>query len=210
MLDARGNNTDGGWGINEKRGGFPYNPPEGWIGYGLNVWDRYGKEDKKNDWLSYDNREGEWCIAYHGVGNDSSSDKVKSAVLGISKANLKDKDTLKKEENNNNINNDINDNNINNEIDDDINIEDDYADDDDMLHPGQKVGKGVYCSPNPKVMDGYAGIIEINNEKYKIGFMLRVNPKKIRIPVGKEDFWVLNGNDDEVRPYRILVKKIED
>ena len=87
--------------------------------------------------------------------------------------------------------------------------EDDYSEIMDMRHPNNKVGKGVYCSPNPEVMDNYAGIIEINKVKYKMGFMLRVNPEKIRVPQGKEEFWVLNGNIDEVRPYRILVKKIE-
>ena len=49
MLDSRGNNKDGGWGINEKRGGKPYYPPLGWIGYGLNVLDRFDYGD--NTWL---------------------------------------------------------------------------------------------------------------------------------------------------------------
>ena len=33
MFDCRGNNTDGGWAINENRGGEPYKPPVGWIRY---------------------------------------------------------------------------------------------------------------------------------------------------------------------------------
>ena len=33
MFDSKGNNKDGGWGINEKRGGEPYLPPIGWIRY---------------------------------------------------------------------------------------------------------------------------------------------------------------------------------
>ena len=57
-------------------------------------------------------------------------------------------------------------------------------------------------------MEGYAGIIEKGNEQYKMGFMVRVNPKKIRVSAGNTDFWVLDGNDDDIRPYRILVKKI--
>ena len=59
-------------------------------------------------------------------------------------------------------------------------------------------------------MDNYAGKVEINNEIYKMGFMLRVNPEKIRVPVGNLNFWVLNGNPDEIRPYRILIKKVEE
>ena len=194
MLDARGNNCDGGWGKGEKRGGEPYIPPEGWIGYGLKVLDKYDLENEfhKNDWLSYDNREGEWCVAYHGVGSEYSSKEVAKAVDGIANYTLKTKKEL----------------NQGNENDDED--EYDYAEDDDMRHPGQKVGIGVYCSPNPEVMENYAGIVEIDNEKYKMGFMLRVNPDKIRVPVGRKDFWVLNGNPDEVRPYRILIKKVEE
>jgi hypothetical protein len=180
LFDHRGNNTHGGWGYNEKRGGEPYTPPEGWIGYGLTVWDKYDvdKEDKKNDWLSYDNREGEWCIAYHGAGHEKGSDEVASIIGAVSKSNLKQGQ------------------------------ENDYADDDDIKHPGKKVGNGVYCSPNPKVMEGYAGIICIGQDQYKMGFMVRVNPEKIRVSAGNPEFWILDGNDDDIRPYRILVKKI--
>ena len=180
LFDPRGNNTDGGWGYNEKRGGAKYTPPEGWIGYGLKVWDKYDldKNDKKNDWLSYDNREGEWCIAYHGAGHEKESKEVSHIVGIVSTSNLKQGE------------------------------ENDYADDDDIKHPGKKVGNGVYCSPNPKVMEGYAGIIEIGSEKYKMGFMVRVNPDKIRVSAGNIDFWVLDGDDSNIRPYRILVKKI--
>ena len=194
MLDARGNNCDGGWGKNEKRGGEPYIPPEGWIGYGLKVLDKYDleKTGKENDWISYDNREGEWCVAYHGVGSEYSSKEVAKAVNGIANYTLKKKSEL---------------NNNTNEEDED---EYDYSEDDDMRHPGKKVGSGVYCSPNPEVMENYAGIVEIDNEKYQMGFMLRVNPEKIRVPVGRPDFWVLNGNPDEIRPYRILIKKVNE
>ena len=48
--------------------------------------------------------------------------------------------------------------------------------------------------------------------------MLRVNPYKIRICEGEKDYWVFEGDslgektkrkfDDEVRPYRILLKEI--
>ena len=195
MLDSRGNNCDGGWGKNEKRGGEPYIPPEGWIGYGLKVLDMYDheKEGNQNDWLSYDGRPGEWCVAYHGVGNLCSSEMVAKAVHLIAK------DTLREQSKQNNNSNSINDDE-----------EYDYSEDADVRHPGNKVGKGVYCSPIPEVMDEFAGIVEIDNAKYKMGFMLRVNPDKIRAPQGRQDFWVLNGNPDEVRPYRILIKQVEE
>ena len=38
--------------------------------------------------------------------------------------------------------------------------------------------------------------------------MCRVNPKKIRQPQGFPDCWILNPTPSEVRPYRILIKKI--
>lgn len=173
MLDSRGNNKDGGWGENETRGGEPYIPPKGWIRYGLTV---LGKYDKGNDdWLAYDNREGEWCIAYHGVAQRQESDNVKIAINSIAKNNLKK------------------------------GARQAYEYDNDCRHKGEKVGEGVYCSPNPEVLNGYAGKA---GEKYYMGFMLRVKPDKIRCPEYKKEYWVLNGIDDEIRPYGILIKKV--
>ena len=179
MFDSRGNNKDGGWGINETRGGEPYIPPKGWIRYGLNV---LGKYDKGNDdWLAYDNRPGEWCIAYHGVAQGQKSDDVKKVVGLIASNNLKKGGGQF------------------------------YKDSDDCRHKGQKVGEGVYCTPDPNVVinDSYAGIAEVNGERYYMAFMLRVNPGKIRCPVNEKKYWVLNGTDDEIRPYGILIKKVE-
>ena len=80
--------------------------------------------------------------------------------------------------------------------------------DDDVNHPGSKVGEGVYCSPRPNVLDADGGIVQAGNKRYKIGFMLRVKPDKIRIAKSNPDYWVLNGNSDEIRPYRILIKEV--
>ena len=66
QLDARGNRVDG-WGINEKRGGKPYDPPIGWKGIGLRVVDKY--DNGNNTWIM-DNSKGEWCVAYRGVERD--------------------------------------------------------------------------------------------------------------------------------------------
>ena len=81
-------------------------------------------------------------------------------------------------------------------------------DENDINHPGEKVGEGVYCSPDPKVLDDEGGIVDIKGKKYKIGFMLRVKPDKIRIAQSNQNYWVLNGNSEEIRPYRILIKEI--
>ena len=57
QLDPRGNRNDG-WGVGECRGGKPYNPPIGWNGIGLKVFDKYGN----NTWLGMNNSPGEWCV----------------------------------------------------------------------------------------------------------------------------------------------------
>ena len=86
-----------------------------------------------------------------------------------------------------------------------------YEKDDDAMHPGQKVGRGVYCSPNPDVMEDYAKRAQteiiVEGKKFMMGFMMRVKPDKIRYSNNKKEFWVLNGTTDEMRPYRILVKE---
>ena len=41
-----------------------------------------------------------------------------------------------------------------------------------------------------------------------MGLMLRVKPQRIRnCKCQKGEYWVLNGKSDEMRPYRILLKK---
>ena len=88
------------------------------------------------------------------------------------------------------------------------NIEQIYESDDDIRHRNQKVGVGVYCSPSLSVIDGYAGIMNVHGHNYKVAFMLRVKPDKIRIAKNNPDYWVLNGTSDEIRPYRILIKNV--
>ena len=80
QLDNRGNRIEG-WGINEKRGGKDYDPPLGWIGIGLKVWDKY----ENNIWIGMENVKGEWCVAYHGVGFFMESEKLKRAIGKIYK-----------------------------------------------------------------------------------------------------------------------------
>ena len=78
QLDPRGNRNDG-WGVGENRGGKPYNPPIGWNGIGLKVWDNYGD----NTWLGMNNSPGEWCVAYHGVGRGKSSKEIQDITKKI-------------------------------------------------------------------------------------------------------------------------------
>ena len=159
MLDKRGNNKDNSfWGYYETRGGENYNPPVGWWRYGLKVVDEY--DDGNNDWLSYDNRPGEWCISYSGLSINKNG------------------------------------------------IEKQYQNEKDTKHDGN-VGLGVVTSPKPELMEINIEMININGTNYKMGLMLRVNPSKIRIPKSNNNIWVIEGISEEIRPYGILLKKIE-
>ena len=186
-LDNRGNNTNGGWGHNETRGGKKYIPPEGWKGYGLNVKGRY--DNGNDDWIAYDNREGEWCVAYKPIKIDQSIDEAQLNISKIAKSNFKPEDNEKAAD-----------------ID-----EEDYSKHLDINHPGPNnfVGTGVYCYQDPEIMEEFCGEINVGEETYKIGFMVRVNPKKIRMCAENMELWVLDGKEAEIRPYRILIKKIE-
>ena len=168
LLNPFGNKLNGKWAKNEKRGGLRYRPPVGWIGFGLNVINKY--DNGNNDWLACDGREGEWCVGYHGAGRDKSSDEVKIIIKSILKNNLKPGRGQS-------FKNDININRKNPE----------YI----------KVGVGVYCSPDISVLEKYAGFININGKKYKVGIMLRCKRDKIRIPQTQSNYWVLEGKYDQ-------------
>lgn len=48
----------------------------------------FDKGEKCNDWLSYENRKGEW-VAYHEVGQERESEEVANIDGNIPKSNLK-------------------------------------------------------------------------------------------------------------------------
>ena len=77
----------------------------------------------------------------------------------------------------------------------------------DLLHPGKKVGVGVYCTSKIETAgNNYAGISVINGIKYLTVLMVRVKPEAIR-QCKCCDYWVVNGTTAEIRPYRILYQK---
>lgn len=181
MFDERYNNNDNGWAkIGEKRGGRDYDPPKGWVGYGLKVIDKY---DINNIWLGMSNIEGEWWVAYHGAARGRKSNDVKNITKNIVENGFKRGQHQACE----------NDKNINNLSNKD--------------HP--RVGKGVYLSDKIAEAEGYAGKVEIENKEYKIAFMCRVCPNKVRISYIEEHYFVVDPNNDCVRPYRILLKEIK-
>ena len=71
-----------------------------------------------------------------------------------------------------------------------------------------KCGDGICLFQNPDYAENSAGIIDLLGFRFKIILMCRVNPKKIRQPKNFPDYWILNPTPDEIRPYRILIKKI--
>ena len=147
------------------------------MGFGLNVIGKY--DNGNDDWLAHDGNKNEWAIAYHGIGSKLGF-SVEQATKNIIKDGFKAGGGQS------------------------------YKDYEVYMHPGQKVGVGVYCSPDPLVMEQYAQkskIIGVNGKTYKMGFMMRVKPDKIRYSIAQKNYWVLNGTIDEMRPYRIMIKE---
>ena len=81
--------------------------------------------------------------------------------------------------------------------------------DDDLNHPGQKCGRGVYVTPYINVAEKYTSDFSIyeKNHRYRIVLMCRVNYDKVRISYSEKDYWILNGDGNEIRPYNILIKE---
>ena len=145
-------------------------------------WTGYGLKvlgKYENDiWLGMNNKVGEWCVAYHGVARGQSSQNVSKITGNITKTNFKPSIWGK------------------------------CTDLDDIRHPGKKCGLGVYCSPDIDYAEGYAGITEFNGEHYKCVLMLRINPAKIRQCKEYPKEYVIEPTQNEIRPYRILLKKL--
>lgn len=134
-----------------------------------------------NKWLGNNNAKGEWAVAYHGVGRNQSSDDVKKITNKICLSFVFKPGSFQYHQNCL-----------------------------DENHPGRKVGNGVYFNPDIQLAEAYAGISEINNNKYKTVLMVRINPYAIRsCNCNGGSNYIVNGTVDEVRPYRILLKRID-
>ena len=83
-----------------------------------------------------------------------------------------------------------------------------FIDSNNIRNPGHKCQAGAYFYKNPNYAENSSEEINIGGFKYKIMFMCRVNPIKIRQPETFQDLWILSPSPDEVRPYKILIKKI--
>ncbi|MCQ2819546.1 MAG: protein kinase [archaeon] len=80
-----------------------------------------------------------------------------------------------------------------------------HKDDDDLLHPGQKTGTGIYHyhEINRLIQNGH---VSPEDHGYLFVFMCRVDPKKVRQPKDAPFLWVLN--EGETRPYRLLFRRV--
>ena len=89
-----------------------------------------------------------------------------------------------------------------------VGIKHSFTNSEDIFHKGKKVGEGIYVTPKPKVMEKYCNEYLCCRKKYKIAFMTRVNPEEIRCPEENQDIWIINGYENDIRPYRILIKEL--
>ena len=143
-----------------------YDPPIGWIGHGLRVWD--DKDDNNNIWINNKNVEGEWIVAYYIT---NITDVVNVIFNGFKKEN-----PYFFWEN-------IIDIYINSEI-------------------------GINITGNIKIAEKLA--IKKYSYEYLCILMCRVNPEKLIIINDEYNVWLVKDEKDNIRPYRILIKKYPD
>ena len=129
------------------------------------------------DWIASDGRQGEWAVAYHGFGCRMQSPQLKSIIKTIIHDNLRPGSGQA------------------------------FAGADDNRHKGQKCRTGVYVTPNIDIAYNYAGVITLGKKNYKLVIMVRVNPSYIREPVTQPQYWIVDGNINQLRPYRLLIKE---
>ena len=131
---------------------------------------------ENDEWLRCSNSEDEWLVAYHVIGRSLGNYQVIDKLENIINSTFK---------------------RISGQF---------HKDCDDINNPGNKIGEGVYCTPNIDLASQYCESLEINGQSYKTVLMVKVNPKAIRLCNCNENYWVVNGTSDEIRPYMILYK----
>ena len=182
LLDPLGDKYEN-WCTNNMRGGEAYIPPsQNWYGIGIKVKDKYDN----NDWLDCHNKKGEYAIAYLGINNLLNK---KELIIEDTDKYSRDISTM-----------------ISHKIfqfETNINTKSFCCE-----KCGPKCGNGVCLFQNPQYAENGAGIVDVQGYRIKIILMCRVNPVKIRQPKSFPECWILNPTSDEIRPYRILIKKI--
>ena len=157
------------------RGGKKYYPPYDWIGMSLNISDKYDLAED-NIWFGKENKKGEWPVAYHAIGKENLFYKVLNIINGNLKEGLGQ-----------------------------LNKQDSKKDND----KNNNFAGELYFSPNIKYVTKYADTITLGDSgmEFKFVIMARVNPNKIKTTGNDNSHkdWILNGNDKEIRPYRLLI-----
>lgn len=77
-----------------------------------------------------------------------------------------------------------------------------------IRNPNYNCKTGIYFYKNPIHAENSSELINIGGMEYKIMFMCRIKSSKINQPENFKDCWILSATPDEVRPYKILIKKI--
>ena len=154
------------------RGGQEYVHPKGWIGLALKVKYKY---DRNDIWIGNKGKEGEWAVAYHGIGKGNEFEKVLNILNnGLEKGP------------NQFYSYHLNFNTLNKKI---------YCGSGVYLTPDFENAERY--AENTKLGK--------NNENFKFMVMARVRPKGIRDPGVYPTNWVLDASSDEIRIYRLLV-----
>ena len=128
-------------------------------------------------WLGKKNLKGEWPVAYHAIGNGN----IFNRLLDIFDGNLKNEE---------------------------IKLYKDVKNIENNKNKFPFCEEGLYCSPIIQDVENLADKTSfgVYNTKFRFALMARINPDKIRNPGGKSTCWILSGNYDEIRPYRLLFK----
>ena len=66
------------------------------------------------------------------------------------------------------------------------------------------MGLGFNVTPEISIAESYAK----NINGYLCVFMCRINPKTMREPKSERNYWVVSGNSNDIRPYRLLIKYV--
>jgi hypothetical protein len=140
-------------------------------------------KNKGNDaWLGNSNGQGEWAVAYHGMQKGKLN--IFDRILSVMNGDFKDEvgKICKNTENVEKV----------------------------TKNKYPNCGEGVLLCPNIEDAAKYADVTSIGffSLRFQFSFMARVNPNKIRTPLGVPVKYVLDGNSDELRPYRLLIKII--
>jgi len=196
MFDSRGNKDFTKLNGIFSRGGYDYEQPVGWVGYGINVSGKYDNGD--DSWLATSENPKAWAVAYHGIGQRKLSplQALKSiidpdGIPDVADRSSKEGDSTNGQTSKNKL----------------------------LLGPSQgclgvansnvktqhlysTIPKGIYCSPKISMAQGFTSPTAVGVNGHMLVLMLRVRPESI---TSNRTAWIIKDSAD-VRPYRILLR----